>query len=643
MPPVKKSKIFISYSRKDTQIADSLARDLTSVGVDVWMDREDIEVGERWSTAIQNALETAQAMVLVLSPDSMSSSNVEDEFTYFLDNNKPIVPIMVRQTRLHFQLHRLQWIDFTGDKPEQAYERLLRALAQVGVEFRTLEKAGEQSRLVSLIDTIYAERRKSRQRRRYMGMAGGVLALLVIVGILVGMMLFTRDEEKENPVGAENIPAQVLNPQEVPVFRQPSRDSSLVSAKSDELVFVKRRTPDNRFVLVTVGNGTKEGWILAENIRLLDDEVNEISEIAIYVSPTPTPSPTPSPFLTPTPTLTPSPTPEVVLNPNPGECLVNVKTPAVARYAPFVTSSGDFGDLFPGESFIATLRRELNWYYIGIGWVNTDTGNFELNDLNLCSSLQISENEPPNRLRPFLRKIDLVQQLLANPGAAPRPLPNTSVNEAEFAVEQAWQNYGVVLQTAAELLNIDEGLLLAVVVDEAINTGSSTGDDLLQIRFEADVFRQLIPKQDEADFFTYFEIDPKDPTIHRFRFDKLEPWLDYHSDPALEWQVFEQARQINEDAALRALRYGTTGLLGSDHLLVGYSTPQEMYEAYLQNQSNRIVGKLDYIKSNPNTLTALRFANWELFAEVYPDTRVGPTLAIQAQTYYQAFLRLSGE
>ncbi|MBZ0306945.1 MAG: TIR domain-containing protein, partial [Anaerolineae bacterium] len=316
MPPVKKSKVFISYSRKDTQIADSLARDLTSVGIDVWMDRDGIEVGERWSTAVQNALETSQAMVLVLSPDSMNSTNVEDEFTYFLDNNKPIVPIMVRPTRLHFQLHRLQWVDFTGDRPEDAYERLMRALAQVGVEFRTVSNAGEKSRLVSLIDTIYVEQRQSRQRRRFMSIASGVLALLVIAAILIGMMLLSDKDEPEGIQSAENVPARVLNPQDVPVFRQPSRDSGLVSAKSDELVFVRRRTPDNRFVLVTVGNGEKEGWIQSENVELLDEEVNAISEIAVFVSPTPTPSLTPSPFLTATPTLTPSPSPEVVLNPN---------------------------------------------------------------------------------------------------------------------------------------------------------------------------------------------------------------------------------------------------------------------------------------------------------------------------------------
>ena len=92
----QKSKVFISYSRTDTRVTSALARDLQQAGVDVWMDREDISVGERWSTAIQHALDESDAMVLVLSPDSMESDNVEDEFTFFLDNKKPIVPVMVR-------------------------------------------------------------------------------------------------------------------------------------------------------------------------------------------------------------------------------------------------------------------------------------------------------------------------------------------------------------------------------------------------------------------------------------------------------------------------------------------------------------------------------------------------------------------
>lgn len=638
MPPVKKSKVFISYSRKDTPIADSLAKDLIAVGIDVWMDREDIEVGERWSTAIQHALESSQAMVLVLSPDSMSSRNVEDEFTYFLDNNKPIVPVMIRPSRLHFQLHRLQWIDFTGDKPDEAYERLLRALNQVGVEFRVPENAGDKSRFVGLIDNIYAEKRQAKQRRQLLSILGVVAVLALVVGIiLLASMVLSGDDDNKSE-GLEDVPAEVINFQTVPVFEMPSRDSKQISAKSDRFVAVKRRTSDSRFVLVTVGpEESKEGWILSEHIRFGGDITLE--RIKIFVPPTPTPSPTATVFLTATPTPTLTPTLEVPLNPSENSCIITVLSPAVARFRPDVTASGDFGDLALNEQFLADARKGLNWYYIGIGWINTDTGNFALNDAGLCGNLPENDTLLPNRLRPFLQKIDIVQELINNNNATPPPFPNVSSNEIEFQVEQAWQNYGVLVSTLSDLLTIDRGLLLAVIVEEALNTG---GQNEMRIRFEADVFRRLIPKQDEADFFTFFEIDSSSTGVHRFRGDKLDPWIEYHNDPAIEWDAFEQALAINPDAALRAIRYGTTGILGNDHNLAGYNTPQEMFDAYMANPDNRIIGKLDYIKSNPNSLVNLRLQDWAAFSAIYPDTFVGPTLAAQAQAYFEAYRRLAG-
>ena len=60
----------ISYSRKDETFARQLADRLGSVA---WIDVKDIRVGENWSDAIQQALNTCQAMVLIITSNSMKS------------------------------------------------------------------------------------------------------------------------------------------------------------------------------------------------------------------------------------------------------------------------------------------------------------------------------------------------------------------------------------------------------------------------------------------------------------------------------------------------------------------------------------------------------------------------------------------
>ncbi|MBC8098779.1 MAG: toll/interleukin-1 receptor domain-containing protein, partial [Armatimonadetes bacterium] len=122
------TQLFISYSRKDQEFAQRLATSLAQLGFDIWMDTEDIAVGSKWSAAIQHGLDHSALMILVLSAASMESPNVEDEFTYFLDQKKPIIPVLWKPTKVHFQLGRVQYIDFYA----QSYDTgLAQVLAEV--------------------------------------------------------------------------------------------------------------------------------------------------------------------------------------------------------------------------------------------------------------------------------------------------------------------------------------------------------------------------------------------------------------------------------------------------------------------------------------------------------------------------------
>src|SRR5450432_1189731 len=127
------TRIFISYSRQDQLFARRLASDLAALGADLWLDVDDIPAGMNWSSAIQQGLDSAEAMIVVISPYSMSSKNVEDEWQYYLDHNKPIVPVYLTTGRMHFQLSRLQYIDFRTSPYETALKELHHELRRLGL------------------------------------------------------------------------------------------------------------------------------------------------------------------------------------------------------------------------------------------------------------------------------------------------------------------------------------------------------------------------------------------------------------------------------------------------------------------------------------------------------------------------------
>lgn len=117
-------RLFISYSRKDSRFARKLARALEALGADVWIDTQDIEAGAAWTDEVQRGLDRSQVMLLVLSPDAMESKYVTAEWLYFVEQNKPLIPVLHRPTVLNFQLRPLQYVDFVTQDYDDAFAQL---------------------------------------------------------------------------------------------------------------------------------------------------------------------------------------------------------------------------------------------------------------------------------------------------------------------------------------------------------------------------------------------------------------------------------------------------------------------------------------------------------------------------------------
>jgi hypothetical protein len=102
-----------------------------SHGVTVWVDQWNIPSGANWSRAIEKAITDCASLLIVLSPASAESDEVQSEWLSALDNKKVVVPILYRQCDIPFRLKPIQYIDFTQRSPDDT-DTISEVLAALG-------------------------------------------------------------------------------------------------------------------------------------------------------------------------------------------------------------------------------------------------------------------------------------------------------------------------------------------------------------------------------------------------------------------------------------------------------------------------------------------------------------------------------
>ncbi|MEM6284073.1 MAG: TIR domain-containing protein, partial [Chloroflexota bacterium] len=93
--PVRKDRLFVSYSRRNEQDAQRLVGDLKDAGLRVWFDREKIKGGEDWWQSIESGIIAADFFIFCLSPDSIRSEVARKELVTARNHRIPIFPVML--------------------------------------------------------------------------------------------------------------------------------------------------------------------------------------------------------------------------------------------------------------------------------------------------------------------------------------------------------------------------------------------------------------------------------------------------------------------------------------------------------------------------------------------------------------------
>ncbi|NJM06280.1 toll/interleukin-1 receptor domain-containing protein [Candidatus Gracilibacteria bacterium] len=104
--------VFLSYSRKDLDYARTLHDQLEAAGVTVWWDQEEA-AGEDWTEQLLTWLETAHAVVVLVTRHSVVSLSVKNEVLLAQDYQRRVIPVLLEQARggLWVLIRSLQWVD----------------------------------------------------------------------------------------------------------------------------------------------------------------------------------------------------------------------------------------------------------------------------------------------------------------------------------------------------------------------------------------------------------------------------------------------------------------------------------------------------------------------------------------------------
>ena len=145
-----KTRVFISYSRKDMALADRLEVALKARGIEVLIDREEIYAFEDWWGRIENLIGRADTVVFVLSPDAVKSEVILKEVAHAASLNKRFAPIVCRPVEdgaVPEVLRRLNFIFFEDPaRFDDSLSKLADALQTDIVWIRDHTKFGEAAR-----------------------------------------------------------------------------------------------------------------------------------------------------------------------------------------------------------------------------------------------------------------------------------------------------------------------------------------------------------------------------------------------------------------------------------------------------------------------------------------------------------------
>jgi tetratricopeptide (TPR) repeat protein len=175
------AQVFLSYDREDGAKARVVAQALERAGHFVWFDLH-IKGGAEYGKVIEQALDAADAVVVMWSAQSVDSAWVRDEAAAGRDKNC-LIPVLLEGVNPPMGFRQYQNLDFTGWKGRGKPPRL-------GDLLESIEALGERSAEAPLpVSRPPTAATPKRAMPRWLVVAGLAVLAIVALGLFVGLVL----------------------------------------------------------------------------------------------------------------------------------------------------------------------------------------------------------------------------------------------------------------------------------------------------------------------------------------------------------------------------------------------------------------------------------------------------------------------
>ena len=133
-PDDGKHEVFISYSTKDSEVANKICHALEQNNIKCWIAPRNISSGENYLDKIAEAIKMTKLVVLVYSMSAQESKYVNNEINMAYSYNKSIISFNVDNSmpkeELEYYLKVTQWLPACPDTDE-VYETLVKDAREI--------------------------------------------------------------------------------------------------------------------------------------------------------------------------------------------------------------------------------------------------------------------------------------------------------------------------------------------------------------------------------------------------------------------------------------------------------------------------------------------------------------------------------
>jgi hypothetical protein len=185
--------LFISYSNRDLDSAETVCAALESVGNKCWLARRDIGPAEEWLAAILTAIETADTVVLVFSAYANQSPQVRREIAHAVKLDRRIRVMRLDATEPSGVFRLLSSEIFESAPASVVFEDRLESICSaIAANENAITERSAQPKLIELLTGAYGLTRLAVRANFWIEGVRILLAALLIASVFVEKL--TRED-----------------------------------------------------------------------------------------------------------------------------------------------------------------------------------------------------------------------------------------------------------------------------------------------------------------------------------------------------------------------------------------------------------------------------------------------------------------